>query len=239
MNRSGFERGLQQLQDEVLVMGSMVNKALSQAIDALKRRDHRLAKYVIENDKEINRQRFVIEEQGLILIATQQPVVAHDLRLVAAVLHIAGELERMGDHAKGIARITQLLEDQPLVKPLFHLPLMAEKCQHMLGGVLEAFLQQDAEAARELAKEDDEIDHYYDQIYHELLDIMLADPQTINRATYLLWAAHNLERFGDRITNICERIIFVATGEMVEITGEVKKGAQYQILASASQELEG
>jgi phosphate transport system protein len=241
MSRPTFERNLRELQDEVLVMGSMVNKALNQAMDSLKRRDHHLAKYVIDNDKEINRLRFAIEEQALTMIATQQPVVAHDLRIVAAVINIVGELERMGDHAKGIARITQLMEDQPLVKPLIDLPKMAEKCSLMLDGALEAFLRQDAEAARRVANCDDEIDVLYDQIYQELLQIMLSDSQTVNRATYLLWAAHNLERFGDRITNICERIIFVVTGEMVEIVGQPHNDYNPPSLipASARQELEG
>ncbi len=239
MIRTNFEHALGQLQDEVLVMGSMVDKALRQAVDSLKRRDHRLAKYVIENDKEINRQRFIVEEQVLVVIATQQPV-AHDLRTIAAILMIIGELERMGDHAKGIAHINNLLDEQPLVKPLIDLPRMADKCSSMLNSALDAFLRQDAEAARRIADCDDEIDILYDHIYQELLAIMLADATTVNRATYLLWAAHNLERFGDRITNICERIIFVATGEMVEIIGHQGERTDLNsTIPSAKYELEG
>ncbi len=239
VNRSGFERGLKQLQDEVLIMGSMVNKALRQAMDALKRRDHFLAKHVIDSDKEINRHRFLIEEQALTLIATQQPVVAHDLRLVAAVIHISSELERMGDHAKGIARISELMQEQPSAKLLLQLPLMAEKCGQMLDAVLDIFLQQDGQAARELATRDDELDQLYDGIYRELLKTMTTDPQSVDNCTFLLWAAHNLERFGDRITNICERIIFVATGEMSEIAGSPQNGYAYGFSTSAMQELEG
>jgi len=240
ISRPTFEHSLQQLQDEVLVMGSMVDKALHQAIDALKRRDHRLAKFVIANDREVNRQRFVIEEQALTLFATQQPIVARDLRLLAAILNIISELERMGDHAKGIARINEMMDDQPFIKPLIDLPRMAEKGSQMLNATLDALVHLDAAAAYTIARQDDELDNLYDQIYRELLQIMLHDPQTVNQATYLLWAAHNLERFGDRITNICERIIFVVTGQMTEIEGynETKSYPDF-IVPSARHELEG
>jgi phosphate transport system protein len=218
MSRQIFDQGLGQLQSGVLALGNMVDTALKDAMDSLEHRNYTISAHVIEHDKEINQQRFAIEEQALTLIATQQPVVAHDLRLVAAIMNIVGELERMGDHAKGIAQINLLVKDQPLVTPLVTLPKMAEKCSYMLKATLEAFIHQNAEAARTLAQYDEEIDALYDEVYKKLLHIMINDPQTISQATCMLWVAHNLERFGDRTTNICERIIFVATGEMVEFT---------------------
>ncbi len=215
--RDSFERGLQELRDEILVMGSMVDKALYQAVESLRQRQRVLSQYVIQNDHNINRKRFDIEEKGLTLIATQAPV-AQDLRLIAAILNISNELERMGDHAKGIARINEMMKDEPLIKPLIDIPKMASKCSQMLNAALDAFIKLDAAAARQVANEDDELDVLYDNIYHDLLNIMTEDSTTVNRATYLLWVSHNLERFGDRIVNICERVIFVATGELVEIS---------------------
>ncbi|MEI6046112.1 MAG: phosphate signaling complex protein PhoU [Chloroflexota bacterium] len=219
MSRPLFEQGLQQLQTEVLELGKLVDTALKEAMASLEQRNYALSTSVIENDKEINRLRLMIEEQALTLIATQQPV-AHDLRILAATLNIVSELERMGDHAKGIAQINQLLKDLPLVTSLAIISSMGEKCSSMLKAVLEAFIHQNAEGARATAQYDSEIDALYDQAYQELLQIMINDPQTVSRATCLLWAVHNLERFGDRITNICERIIFVATGELVEIADQ-------------------
>jgi phosphate transport system protein len=214
--RETFDRQLQQLLDELLVMGSMVEQAVIESVDSLKRRDLAASKKIYDADRYINEKRYEIENNCLTLIATQQPM-ARDLRFLAAILEIITELERIGDYAKGIARINIRLGDEPLVKPLIDIPKMAEKGLDMLRRSLQAFVHRDAEAARLIPDEDDEIDDLYNDIYRELLQIMINDPRTVDRATYLLWAAHNLERLADRVTNICERIVFVVTGEMMEL----------------------
>jgi phosphate transport system protein len=214
--RETFDRQQQHLLDEVLVLGSMVEQAVIGAIDSLKRRDREASKAVYAADRYINEKRYDIENNCLTLIATQQPM-ARDLRFLAAILEIITELERIGDYAKGIARINIRLGEEPLVKPLIDIPKMADKGLDMLRRSLQAFVQRDAAAARAIPDEDDEIDKLYNLVYHELLEIMIKDPQTVDRATYLLWAAHNLERLADRVTNICERILFVVTGEMMEL----------------------
>ncbi len=214
--RSHFDLQLQRLQDHLLLLSSMVDKAISRSVEALKRRDHAAAEKVIRDDQAINQKRFEIEERALILIATQQPM-AGDLRIIAAVIHIITDLERMADHAAGIAKINLLHGDQPLLKPLIDIPRMADKCRDMLRRSMDAFLARDAEAARRIAAEDDEVDQLYDQVYHELVMFMVSDPRTIERATWLLWAAHNLERIADRVTNICERVVFLVTGQMEEM----------------------
>jgi phosphate transport system protein len=214
--RETFDRQLQQLLDELLVMGSMVEHAVIESVDSLKRRDLAASKKIYEADRYINEKRYEIENNCLTLIATQQPM-ARDLRFLAAILEIITELERIGDYAKGIARINIRLGDEPLVKPLIDIPKMAEKGLDMLSRSLQAFVHRDADAARLIPDEDDEIDDLYNDIYRELLQIMINDPRTVDRATYLLWAAHNLERLADRVTNICERIVFVVTGEMMEL----------------------
>jgi len=210
---------LQRLQDEVLVLGSMVEKALMESVESLKRRDLEAARRLIAGDRLINEKRFAIEADALALIATQQPM-AGDLRTLAAVLEIATELERMGDYAKGIARINLMMGEEPLLKPLIDIPRMAKKAQDMLHRALEAFVRRDVELARAIPDEDDEVDALYNQVYRELLSFIIANPRTIDQATYLLWVAHNLERAADRVTNICERVIFTVTGEMVEMDVE-------------------
>ncbi len=220
MTRETFERELQNLQDEVLVMGSLVEKAIIDSVELLKRQDLDAARRLIAQDRRvINEKYFAIETDALTLIATQQPM-AGDLRTIAAVLEIAHELERMGDYAKGIAKITLMIANEPLLKPLIDIPLMAEKAQDMLHRALEAFINRDAELARAIPKEDDEVDALYNQVYRELLTFMMDDPRTIDRATYLLWVAHNLERTADRVANICERVIFTVTGKIVELDVE-------------------
>jgi len=214
--RKQFERELQTLQDEVLLLGSMVDRAIERSIEALKRRDREEARCIIDGDLDINRKRFDIEERCLHLLATQQPL-ASDLRFIAAVLNIITELERMGDHAEGIAKINIMMGEEPLLKPLIDIPRMADKARSMLQRSLEAFVKRDAEMATAIALEDDEVDALYDQVYRELLTYMISDPKTITRATYLLWVAHNLERIADRVTNICERVVFLVTGRMEEI----------------------
>jgi len=216
MVRTSFERHLHELQDDVLVLGSMVEKAIYRSMEALKNRDLELAKQVIADDSEIDRKRFDIEEKCIELIVTQQPV-ASDLRIIVAVLNIIIDLERIGDHAEGVGKITLMIGNEPPLKPLIDLPRMAQKTGDMLRRSLDAFVNRDAEAARRISKEDDEIDGLYDQVFRELLTFMAEDSRTITRATRLIWVAHNLERSADRVTNICERVVFVVTGKMEEI----------------------
>lgn len=216
MLRKTFETEIQQVKDEVLVLGSMVEQALLDSVEALKKRDIKAAEKVFAEDKAINKKRFEIESQLMILIATQQPM-ARDLRLLASTLEIVSELERMGDYAKGIANINIRMGDAPLLKPLIDVPRMATKGVDMLHRALSAFVNGDVDAAKEIPAEDDEVDALYNQVYRELMTFVIQDPKTIERANWLLWVAHNLERFADRVTNICERTLFIATGELGEI----------------------
>jgi phosphate transport system protein len=219
MVRETFAQELTSLQDEVLTLGSMVEEALVKSVELLKQRDFDGSRLLIVADRHINEKRFAIEEQVLTLIATQAPM-AGDMRLLAAALEIVTELERMGDYAKGIARINLMIGEQPLVKPLIDLPVMAEKAQQMLHQALQAFVQRDVELARAIPKEDDDIDDLYKQIYRELLSFIMEDPSVIEQSNLLLWAAHNLERTGDRVINLCERVVFMVTGEMVELESD-------------------
>jgi phosphate transport system protein len=216
MPRNAYHRALQDLHDQVLLLGSEVDEAVGKAMGSLACRDLAGAREVIEADRAVNRRRYEIEEQAIRLLATQQPM-ASDLRAIISVLNVVVELERIGDYAVGIAKITLLHTDKPLLKPLLDLPRMATKGRDMLRGALAAFATGDVEAARAIAGDDDEVDALYDQVYRELLTYMIGDPQTIDRATWLLWVAHDLERIADRVTNICERVIYKATGELVEI----------------------
>ena len=216
-SRTAFHRELERLQDEVLVLGSMVEKATLRSVDALRARNISAARAIEAEDTLLNRKRFEIEEAALLLIATQQPM-ASDLRQLAAILHIVTDLERMGDYAAGIAHICVQIGDEPLIKPLIDIPRMAEKATSMLRRALDAFVERDVAAAQQIAKEDDDVDDLYQQVYRELLTIMLANPRTIDQATRLLWVAHNLERVADRVQNICERVAFVVTGRMQEFS---------------------
>jgi phosphate transport system protein len=214
--RKTFEAEIQQLKDELLLMGSMVEQQVIEAVDALKKRDIEASHRIFDSDAKINSKRYGIEEQVMILIATQQPM-AHDLRLLASILEVSAELERMGDYAKGIATINIRMGEEPTLKPLIDIPRMAKKGADMLHRSLTAFINEDVTAARAIPLEDDEVDSLYTQVYRELMTFVMADPKTIDRANYLLWTAHNLERFADRVTNICERTVFIATGENKEI----------------------
>ncbi|MEW6402328.1 MAG: phosphate signaling complex protein PhoU [Chloroflexota bacterium] len=216
MLRKTFESEIQLVKDNVLMLGSMVEQAIINSVETLKKRDIKGAEQILKYDSEINKKRFEIENQLMILIATQQPM-AHDLRLLASTMEIISELERMGDYAKGIANINVRMGDEPLLKPLIDIPRMAQKGADMLHRSLTAFINEDVEAARKIPMEDDEVDALYNQIYRELMTFVIADPKTIERANWLLWVAHNLERVADRVTNICERTVFIATGEMTEI----------------------
>jgi phosphate transport system protein len=220
MTRETFDRELQNLQDEIVVMGSLVEKVIIESVELLKQRDLDGARRLISEDRRvINEKYYAIETDALTIIATQQPM-ASDLRTIAAVLEIAHELERMGDYAKGIAKITVMMGDEPPLKPLIDIPLMAEKARDMLHRSLEAFINRDVDLARAIPKQDDEVDALYNQVYRELLTFMMEDPRTIDRATYLLWVAHNLERTADRVANICERVVFTVTGRIVELDVE-------------------
>jgi phosphate transport system protein len=216
MPRETFERELQRLQDEMLAMASIVENAITESVETLKRRDFEGSRRLIAQDRAINKKRFDIEADCLVAIATQQPM-ASDLRVLAAVLDIVSELERIGDYAKGIARINLMIGEGPLVKPLIDIPQMAQKARSMLHRALDAFVQRDVEIAHAIPAGDDEVDALYDQVYRELITYILADPRTIEQANHLMWAAHNLERAADRVTNICERVVFTVTGELAEL----------------------
>jgi phosphate transport system protein len=214
--RTTFHKKLREIQDEVLVMGSMVEKALTSSVKALKERDIELAHQIITDDLKVNRKRFEIEEKCIQLIATQQPM-ASDLRTIISVLNIISEVERIGDHAEGIAKIVLMIGDEPPLKPLIDIPRMTEKTVDMLRRSLDTFVKRDADTARKIVAEDDEVDELYDQVFRELLTFMAEDPKTITRATRLIWVAHNLERSADRVTNICERVVYMVTGKMEEL----------------------
>ena len=216
MTRTVLERQLSGIQEEMLVMADMVETAIKRSLEALKGRDVELARQVIADDVKINQKRYDAEERCLELIATQQPL-ASDLRTIVAVLHMIVDLERMGDHAEGIAKIAVLLADEPPLKPYVDLPRMADIASEMLRESLEAFKHRDAEQARAIIDRDDEVDALYDQVYRELLTDTLSDPRDIERATHLIWVAHNLERIADRVTNICERVVFLVTGKIEEL----------------------
>jgi len=214
--RTTFHKKLREIQDEVLVMGSMVGKAITSSVKALKERDLDLAHKIISDDLKVNQKRFEIEEKCIQLVATQQPM-ASDLRVIISVLNIISEVERIGDHAEGIAKIVLMIGDEPPLKPLIDIPRMAEKMTDMLHRSLDALVKRDADTARKIVAEDDDVDNLYDQVFRELLTFMAEDPRTITRATRLIWVAHNLERSADRVTNICERVVYMVTGKMEEI----------------------
>ena len=216
MVRESFSKYIKELEKEVTEMGEMVIVAITRSVEALKTLNVNEARRIITDDTLINRRRWDIEEKCINLIATQQPV-ASDLREILAILCIVTDLERMGDYAEGIGKIVVMHGSEPLVKPLVDIPRMAEKAVSMLKKSLDAFLRRDAQAAMAINSEDDEVDLLYEQVYRVLLNYMIEDPRTITRATYLIWVAHNLERFADHITNICERIVFLVTGTMSEV----------------------
>jgi phosphate transport system protein len=219
MPRKAFDQELFYLEERLQELGRMVEEALVASVDALKGRDLERARQIIDADRVLNDTRFAIQQETLVVIATQQPM-AVDLRTLAAVLEIATELERIGDYAKGIARITIKMGIEPFVKPLIDIPRMAEKARNMLHRGLRAFFERDVKLARAIPMEDDEMDALYHQIYRDLTTYIVADPRLVDRASYLIWVAHNLERAADRVVNICERVIFTVTGEVVEFDGD-------------------
>lgn len=217
MIRVEYSHELQELRDDVVAMASMTDKAVARAVDALKRQDVSLAREVMNADRYINNHRWQTEERALHLIATQAPM-AGDLRTISAAIHITTDLERMADHAAGIAKIVIQTSNEAMLKPLVDIPRMTEIAREMLSASVSAYIDGDVDAAKAVALRDDEVDDLYDQIYRELLTYMMADPTTINRATHLLWAAHNVERVADRVTNICEWVIFAVNGSLEELS---------------------
>ncbi|MBN1137511.1 MAG: phosphate signaling complex protein PhoU [Anaerolineae bacterium] len=216
MTRRTFDQELDRLQDEVLALGSLVEEALVRSVETLKQRDFAASWRLIAADRDINERRYALEEDTITLIATQQPM-AGDMRLLAAILEIVTELERMGDYAKGIARINLMIGEEPLIKPLIDLPAMAQKAREMLHAALVAFIERDVQAARSIPKGDEEVDALYNQVYRELICYILEDPHVIEQANHLMWAAHNLERTADRVINLCERVVYAVTGELAEL----------------------
>jgi phosphate transport system protein len=216
MTREAFEKQLRELQDEVLIMGSMVEKALQRSMEALRTRDVSLSNQVVQDDVAINTKRYEIEDRCIHIMALQAPMAA-DLRVLVAVLFISNELERMADHAEGIARINLMLGDDPIGAPLGDIAVMAEKASGMLRRSLTAFVDRDDGLARAICDEDDEIDALYDATYHTLIQQVIRTPHDVERVTYLIWTCHNIERIADRTTNICERVIFMVTGQLEDI----------------------
>ena len=216
MPRETLDRNMHHLQDEVLLLGSMVEQSTMQSMGALKNHNLPLARQLYDQDRVINEKRYAIENAIMIIMATQQPM-AHDLRVLAAYLEVTGELERMGDYAKGISKVTLLLDNASLPIPLNDLEKMAELGLAMLHDALGAFIAENASYAYQIPKRDDEVDELYNRVYHALVNAMIANPEIIDNANHLMWVAHNLERLADRVTNICERTVFIATGELLEL----------------------
>jgi len=215
-SRSRFHHQLQDLRDDVVTMASMVDKAIARAVDALRTQDVQLAQTVVDGDRAINDLRWQGEERALMLLATQGPMAA-DLRFVASSMQIFTDLERMGDHAAGIGKIVIHTANEPLLKPLVDIPQMAHIARSMLNAAVTALIERQPELARQTSRRDSELDRLYDDVIRELLTIMRSDASTITRATHLLWAAHDIERIGDRVTNICERVIYLVSGEFEEL----------------------
>jgi phosphate transport system protein len=214
--REILDRAIDELLAEVIEQGSMVETSLRGSVKSLQHQNVDEAKIIYDADRQINKKHFDIEENVITLIATQQPM-ARDLRLLTAILEVTTELERMGDYAKGIARITVRIGQEELLPPMKHIPPMSEVCIDMLHRALQAFVERDAEAARSIPQEDDQVDNLFNIIYRDLMEQMISNPSSVDQASHLLWVAHNLERVADRVTNVCERIVFVVTGEMLEM----------------------
>jgi len=220
MSRDNLMLHIREIQDELLVMGSLVEQATMLSVEALKKRDRKSASEIYNADRKINEKRYAIENSVLILIATQQPL-AHDLRLLAALLEVSAEIERMGDYAKGIAKVVVKLEDFDIPIPISEIEEMGTLAISMLHRALGAFIIEDAITAKAIPSEDDKVDEIYNKVLRYLVNLMVEKTEIIDHANLLMWVAHNLERMADRVSNICERTVFVATGELMEI--EYKK----------------
>lgn len=227
--RETFNKQLEKIRNETLLLGSMVEQAMIVAVDTLIAHDTRGAQITLENDLQINEKRFSIENAILITMATQQPM-AHDLRLLASLLEIATELERMGDYAKGIGKVTKLLGDTDMELPADDLKEMCRIAVDMLHQGLIAFIEEDVDKARRIPVQDDEVDALYNKVYRFAVEQMMNDRNMIDRSNYLLWVAHNIERMADRVVNICERTVFTATGELMEIDTYDDEGDDSEIV---------
>ncbi|MGD8554753.1 MAG: phosphate signaling complex protein PhoU [Anaerolineales bacterium] len=216
MTRERLEKSIQELKEEVLVLGLMVKDNVLGAVEGLMQRDLEASRHIYNADRLVNEKRFSIEDECVTLIATQHPL-ARDLRIMAAILEIISELERMGDYAKGIARVSMRIGDMKLMTPSRHIPEMANIAAQMLDRAVRAFVQEDAEEARSIPDQDDKVDALFNRVQQELIEIMISDPSTVDQANDLQWVIHNLERLADRVTNICERTVYIATGEMLEM----------------------
>ena len=212
--RSILDNELADLNAKILRLASMVDSAIEKAMLALTTRDLILARTVVANDELINALRLEIEEETLRILATQQPF-AVDLRETITAIHLANELERMGDHAAGIARLVERMEEEDDIKSLFKLPKMAKQARKMIAEGIQAYIDRDSDLAERMVARDDKLDKHYRRLFRETLKEM-RDDDYIRRATFLLWAGHDLERIGDRATNIAERVIFMSTGKFVE-----------------------
>lgn len=216
--RSNFDMQLQEQRDRVVTMASMVDKAIARSLEALRLQNVALADEVQRSDNAINRLQQAGEENAITMIALQGPVGA-DVRRVASSMAILSNLERMGDYAAGIAKIVVETAGEEPIKPLVDIPRMGAIAREMLDAAIVAYINDDADAARSIASRDDELDELYDAIVVELIDFMARDGSAVERATHLLWVAHNLERIGDRVTNICERVVYIVTGDFEELDG--------------------
>lgn len=211
--RENFERDLRGMQDEILRMGSEVEENLIKVVTALLKRDLATSEKLVQSDKWFNKRRIDIMNSIFAIIATQQPM-ASDLRLLAAALEIAGELERIHDYVKGIGNISLMIGESAVPAELVvHMPQMAEKGRYMLRRALDAFTQRNSEIALTTLKSDDEVDLLYNETYRAVMEYMAANSGSFQLAQRLEWAAHNLERAADRVTNICEWVAYLASGE--------------------------
>ncbi|MFZ3373415.1 MAG: phosphate signaling complex protein PhoU [Desulfitobacteriaceae bacterium] len=214
--RHAFDQELEELSKKIIVMGTMVQERVGMAIASLTKQDMELANEVITGDISINELQAEIEEKSILLIAMQQPF-ATDLRKIVAGFKITMHLERIGDLAVDISKVSIRIGNAKLIKPLIDIPRMGKLVVEMIVQGLEAYVQVNPEKAQEMSLIDEEIDHLYGQIFRELLVFMMKDPETINQATYLIFVARFLERMGDYCTNIGEDIVYIATGKRTDL----------------------
>jgi len=221
-----FDEELQALKNDLLDMGGRAEAVIQKSIEALKRRDVRLAEEVIADDKAIDRLEIDIDERCVSLLALRQPM-AVDLRFITAALKIGNDLERVGDHAVNIAGSAKRLAAEPSLKPLVDIPRMADLAAAMLREGLDAFVRRDSATARELVKRDDAVDALNHQMFRELLSFMIEDPRTITRAMELILVARNLERVADLATNIAEEVVFIAEARIIKHHADERVGDDF------------
>jgi phosphate transport system protein len=214
--RTEYRQQLNALQIKLLKMGSMVQQIIEESLQALLEQNMERAQKIHLIDDRIDELELEIEMECMRLIALQQPM-AKDLRTIGTILKAITDLERMGDHAVNIAKQTILIGEEPFIKPLIDIPRMARLAEAMVSKCLDAFMKQDVELARELSHDDDAVDEIYELIYVELLEMMIHDQKIINQAINLLFIGRYLERIADHATNIGERVIYMVTGELIEI----------------------